>query len=121
MSRGTKVNFQGVRENSNVQVAFDYEELTALAPTDAVTKSVALPWPYTKLWIFSDNELYWTWALTDADTDAIDTDNSQKLPAGVPIQMDVPWGRALHGRADTIYWQCRRVSSGTADVRVSRG
>jgi len=116
---GTNVQFQGVRENLNLMTAFSYEEVAALAPTDSATKSVTLAWPYTKIWLFSDSELYYTWAVNSAD--AIDTSNSMKLPAGVPIQLDVPWGKSSDGRAGTLYFQVRRVAAGTADVRVAKG
>lgn len=116
---GGNVNWQGVRGNLNLQVAFSYEEATALAPTDAATKTLSFAWPYTKIWLFSDSELYFTWSLSSSDV--IDTSNSLKLPAGVPIEMGVPWGLSIAGTDDTIYFQCRRVASGTADVRVAKG
>ena len=125
---GTNLDFQGVRENANANFAFGFEELTALAPTQATTKSAECAFPVSKIFVYSDYELYWTWALTAAATDAIDTSNSLKLPANTLIQMNVPWGKLLEkhiggGRqaGDSLYFQCRTVSNNTASVRIVRG
>ena len=115
---GTNLRFQGVTENNNASFAFGFEELTALEPTQSTTKNAECPFPVSKIFIYSDYELYWTWGLST--TDVINTSNSLKLPANTLIQMNVPWGKLLEKHAgggrqsgDSIYFQCR--------VRVSRG
>lgn len=126
---GTNLDFQGIRENANADFAFGFEELTALAPTQATTKSAELPFPCSKIFIYSDYELYWTWGLVVATTtDSIDTSNSLKLPANTLIQMNVPWGKLLESYPDggrqpgkSLFFQCRTVSNNTASVRVVRG
>lgn len=123
---GTNINFQAVRENANIDVAFGFEQLTPLAPTQSTSKSQEFPWPCTKIWIYSNYEIYWTWALTEAATDAIDTVKSMKLPANTLIQMNVAWGKTLEkGKGQTnessLYFQCRTVSNNTASVRIVRG
>ena len=123
---GTNLDFQGVRENANADFAFGFEELTALAPTQSTTKSIECKFPVSKVFIYSNYELYFTWGLKAADV--INTGNSLKLPANTLLQMNVPWGKLLEkhvggGRSsgDSLYFQCRTVSNNTAAVRIVRG
>jgi len=123
---GSNLNLARVNEVANSNFAFGFEQLTALAPTQLATKSQAIPYPVTKLFIYSDYEIYWSWSLTAAATDVINTTNSMKLPAKTLVQMNVPWGKLLEkyeagGHADSIYFQVRTVSNNTASVRLARG
>ena len=123
---GTALDFQGVRENANANFAFGFEELTPLAPTQATPKNQEVPFPCSKVFVYSDYEIYWTWSLSTGTS--VNTTNSLKLPANTLTQMNVPWGKLLEkhvggGRSsgDSLYFHCRTVSNNTASVRIVRG
>lgn len=115
---GTQVRAQGVVENANIDHFFTYEEVTALAPTNATEKYVELSWSYTKLFIYSDSAILISWS---AGTGDVCGSNSQIIPAGVPVQMNVPWGLVIKPSVSSVYFHCKKVSSGTADVRIAKG
>lgn len=117
----TNINAGSVRTAAAIEIYSDYEQLTALAPTQSTTKSQEMPWGYYKLWVYSDQDIYYTWALTAAATDAIDTAKDLVIPARTLVVINVPWGKIYKPENNSLYFQCRSVDNVTADVRVARG
>jgi len=123
---GTHLNFQQVVNNANSNFAFGWEEVTPLAPTQATPKNQEIPFPCSKLFVYSDYEIYFTWS--NNTTDTVNTTNSLKLPANTLVQMNVPWGKPLEKNSEgsrqpseSVYFHCRTVSNNTASVRIVRG
>ena len=116
---GTNLNRGNVRESAAIDVHSGYEQLTALAPTSSLTKTQEIPFGYYKLHVQSDQDIYYTWALST--TDAIDTAKDLYIPSGVLVVLNVPWGMINKPAGKSLYFHCRSVLSVTANVRIARG
>lgn len=108
------------KEASGAEFLQGYTENTALAPTETTFKYVAVAWGTFTIWLSTDSEIYFTWS-TGA-TDVISTTNSLKIPANTTLPLRVPWGMVDRPRTNaSLYFQVKRVLTGTADVRISEG
>lgn len=108
------------KEAASARFLQEYTEETVLAPTATTYKKIDVTWGTFRIWVYTDSEIYWTWSLTS--TDVISSSNSQILPARTGKPFDVPWGKVSAPRKHrTIYFQVKRVLTGTGNVRVSVG